>query len=317
MNNKGRSQGIAAALASALFLGSVPIFGKIAILSGLTPMTVIALRSGIAVLLMIFAMLFWLRRFVYIYPVGLIGCLLAGFINGLGSIFYYSALGRLDAGVGQMLYSLYPLFVAIWLLLDRQTITRLTAFRLGLSIPAVALLLMPHQQEIDYLGAFMMLVSAAFYALHVIINQRVLYEVPAPTVTFYTLLSMAATVGIAYMLFDHSIPTPQVAWWAVLAMALITFLSRFTLFLGIKNLGGMQTALLGLGEVLLTVLLSIVLLGERFSLQQWFGAALLAVSLLLVGFDKISPQKRIATGWLSWLNPPTLPATDFPWHSQP
>ena len=94
----------------------VPIFGKIAIHSGFTPLAVIALRTGIAAILMLAVMAIWKRHIFYIYPVGLVGCLLAGIINGLGSILYYTALSRLDASVGQMLYSFYPLFVALWLL---------------------------------------------------------------------------------------------------------------------------------------------------------------------------------------------------------
>ena len=53
---------------------------------------------------------------------------------------------------------------------------------------------------------------------------------------------------------------------------LITFMSRFTLFMGIKKLGGLQTALLGLSEVIVTVALSVVLLGDRLSPQQWIGS---------------------------------------------
>lgn len=317
MINQGHRQGIVAALSSAIFLGSIPFFGKVAILSGFTPLAVIALRSGIALLLMTGVMIFAMRKFFYIYPVGLVGCLLAGFVNGLGSILYYSALSRLNAGVGQMLYSFYPLFVALWLFLDRQTITRITAVRLLLSVPAVMLLMFRQQASVDQVGAVMMLASSALYALHLLINQKVLFDVPAPTVTFYTLLSMAATVEIAYLFFDATQPAPQVAWWAVLTMALITFLSRFTLFLGIKKLGGLQTALLGLSEVLLTVVLSIVFLGERLSPQQWAGGLLLAISLVLVGLDKIPPQKRVTTGLLSWINPPTMPVSDLPWRSQP
>jgi drug/metabolite transporter (DMT)-like permease len=259
----------------------------------------------------------WKRPFFYIYPVGLIGCVLAGTVNGLGSILYYTALSRLDAGLGQMLYSLYPLFVAFWLLLDRQTITRLTIFRLSLSLPAVILLLQNQKGAIDIPGALMMIAAAVLYALHLIINQRVLFEVPAPTVTLYTLLGMAATVGIAYALFDQTIPSAQVAWWPVLAMALITFGSRFTLFVGIKKLGGLQTALLGLSEIFLTVFLSVIFLHEKLSLLQWIGGGLLAFSLFLVGFDKIPHQKRTSTGWLSWLNPPTIPVNEYPWNSQP
>lgn len=312
-----KQQGITAALASALFLGVVPIFGKVAILSGFTPLAVIALRTGIAAILFMAFMAIWRRPFFYIYPVGLVGCLLAGFINGLGSVLYYTALGRINAGVGQLLYSLYPLFLALWLLLDRQSITPLTALRLVISIVAVGLLLQTQEGTIDILGAVMMVGSAALYALHLVINQRILFEVPAPTVTIYTLLGMAATVVLACLIGDRRPPADGVAWWAILSMALITFLSRFTLFLGIKRLGGLQTALLGLGEVLVTVVLSSLLLNEKLTPQQWLGATLLCVSLILVGLDRIPPQKRVATGWLSWLNPPSIPTTDAPWQSQP
>ena len=312
-----RRKGITAALSSALFLGIVPIFGKAAILSGFSPYAVIVIRTGIAALLMLTVMILWKRQFLYIYPVGLVGCLLAGLINGLGSVLYYSALSRLNAGIGHLLYSFYPLFVAFWLLLDRQSITRVTMIRLILSVPAMVLLLRASSGQIDLIGALMMLGSAVLYALHLLINQRILYEAPAPTVTLYTLLGMAGTVLLAYLLLDARLPAPGVAWWTVLCMALITFLSRFSLFTGIKHLGGLQTALLGLSEIFVTLLASAVFLGERLSLAQWLGALLLTVSLVLVGYDRVTQQKRYTTGWLSWLNPVKIPSADFNWPERP
>ncbi len=317
MGFEGRKKGIAAALSSAVFLGVVPIFGKLAFSFGFSPFAVIAIRTTIAALLMLLTMLIQMRAFFYIYPVGLIGCLLAGFVNGLGSILYYTALNRLDAGVGHMLYSFYPLFVALWLLLDRQSITRLTILRLAITIPAVFLLILPGGKPVDMPGALMMLGSAILYALHMLINQRILFDVPAQTVTLYTLLSMAVTVDIAFAIADRSLPALTIAWWPVLAMAAITFFSRLTLFLGIKHLGGLQTALLGLAELIVTVALAQVWLGEHLSLYQWIGAFLLILSLILVGFDKITPQKRNTAGLLAWLNPPQISPGDVPWHSQP
>jgi drug/metabolite transporter (DMT)-like permease len=216
-----------------------------------------------------------------------------------------------------MLYSFYPLFVAIWLLLDRQSITRLTILRLAITIPAVFLLILPGAKPVDLPGALMMLGSAILYALHMLSNQRILFEVPAQTVTLYTLLSMAVTVDIAFVIADRSLPAITITWWPVLAMAAITFFSRLTLFLGIKHLGGLQTALLGLAELIVTVALAQVWLGEHLSLYQWMGAFLLILSLILVGFDKITPQKRNTAGLLAWLNPPQISPGDVPWHSQP
>ena len=162
---------------------------------------------------------------------------MAGLVNGLGSILYYAALSRLDASIGQLLYSFYPLFVAFWLLTDRQPIGKLTLLRLIVSLPGVYLLLSTSGHSIDLIGAGMMLGAAALYALHLIINQRVLYEVPSPTVTFYTLLSMSVIVSIAYLVFDRTLPQAGTSWWPVLALAVVTFISRLTLFYGVKYLG--------------------------------------------------------------------------------
>jgi hypothetical protein len=70
MGSEGRKKGIYAALSSALFLGMVPIFGKIAINGGFSPFAVIAIRTSIAALLMVIVMFIKMRPFFYIYPVG-------------------------------------------------------------------------------------------------------------------------------------------------------------------------------------------------------------------------------------------------------
>jgi len=317
MNKNERNTGISAALASALFLGLTPIFGKQALIAGFSPLAVVTLRTAMAASLLLAVMAVFRRSFFYIYPVGLIGCVLAGFLNGLGSILYYTALNRLDASVAHLIYSFYPLFVALLQRMDSQSISRLTFFRLMLSVPGVYLLVSAGQQNVDWLGAGLMLASATLYALHLLVNQRVLYEVPAPTVTLYTLLSMTLTVSIAFAVFDRGLPPASTPWWPVLGMAAITFLSRITLFLGVKHLGGMQTALLGLGELLVTVFLAQVWLGERLSPMQWIGALLLFGSLFMIGFDQPVPHKRHSTGWLAWLNPPGIRPDDLPWNSNP
>ncbi len=173
------------------------------------------------------------------------------------------------------------------------------------------------QKSIDLVGAFFMLISAILYALHLLINQRILYEVPAPTVTLYTLLAMGFTVTTAFFFFDRSLPPTGVGWWPIVGMAFITVISRITLFLGVKHLGGLQTAILGLGELMVTVVLAVLWLGENLTPLQWCGAFLLILSMFLVGFDKYSPEKRYTSGWLSWLNPPRIETSDLPWQSPP
>ena len=308
------AKGINAALASAFFLGLSPIFGKLAINFGLPPLGVVGLRTLFATCLMLLVMFIFKRAFFYIYPAGLLGCLLAGGINGVGSLLYYGALGRIDASLGQIIFALYPLFMVLWLWLDQQDASRLTLFRLFLVLPALFLLISTSNQKVDILGVVMMIGASALYALHLPINQRVLYEMPTPTVTFYTLLAMSLIV-IPAMLFSRptSAPSPQ-AWEALIVLTLLTFFARLTLFTGVKHLGWLQTALLGLGELLITVLFAHLWLSERLNIYQWLGVAILIISLVLVKFEKPPKKRQAVGGWLSWLSPPGI-TQDIPWQS--
>ncbi len=289
-----------------------PVFGKLAITQGFTPFAVVALRTSFAAGIMLVVVVLFYRQFLYIFPVGLIGCVLAGAINGLGSLLYYLALERLDASVGQLLYSLYPFFVALWLILDHQPPTRLTLFRIALATIAVLLLTYTPNRSVDMVGVAMMIGAAVLYAMHLPINQRVLYEVPAPTVALYTLLAMSAVVVPVFLIFDRTLPSANIPWTPVICLTFVTLFSRIALFLGVKKIGGMQTALLGLAELLIAIILSNLFLGENLSATQRLGAAGLGISLILVMYEKPAPPVHSGkTGWLSWIRPPGLPKDMF------
>ena len=309
--HKGRITGIKAALASAFFMGLAPVFGKAAMGPGnFSPLAVVALRTGMAALLLFLIMAIFKRKFIFIYPAGLLGCALAGGINGLGSIFYYIGLSRLNASVAQMLYALYPFFVAIWLGLDHQPASRLTIIRIIIACMSAVLLTWAGAGTIDMIGVLFMLIAAALYAIHIPINQRVLFDVPAPTVTLYTLVSMSMVVIPAYLIFDRSFPAGNPPWVPVISLTAVTFFSRLLLFTGVKHIGGMQTALLGLGELLVAILFSHLLLKETLTIIQWIGMAGLGTSLLLVWFEKPIAHPVHPHGLLSFLQPPDFPA-DF------
>ena len=312
MTKKKRSQGIYAALSSAFLIGLAPVFGKAAMGPGqFSPYAVVALRTIMAAMLLVFLIAVFKRQYLYIYPAGLIGCLLAGGLNGTGSIFYYVGLNRLNASVAQMLYALYPFFVAFWLQLDGQPPSKLTIIRIIIAaFSAFLLTKVGANSTIDLIGVLFMLISAALYALHLPVNQRVLMDVPAPTVTVYTLLAMSAVVVPAYFIFDRTMPASNAPWLPVIGLTAVTFFSRLMLFLGVKNIGGMQTALLGLAELLVAITGSYLLLGETLTIWQWIGTAGLGASLLLVWFEKPAAHPLHTQGLLSWLQPPDFPA-DF------
>lgn len=304
-NLTGRTIGMAAALSSAFFLGVSPTLGKGAFSGGFLPVEVVGFRALGAALLLFVVILVGKRSLLQIYPMGLIGCLLAGWINALGALFYYSAITRIDTGLGAIIYSLYPGFVALFLLLDGSQPSRLSMVRLAVAIPAIVLITSTGDHRVDLIGVLLMLAASALYALHLPINQRVLYEVPALTVTFYTMLASSAVL-LPMLLFNSSFGHlhSELSWLALGGMTLAMFFSRITLFLGVKHLGGLQTSLIGLGEMLVTIFFALTLLREHLSLAQWFGALLMSGSILL-GVREPSIPTRLApgSGWLAWLQP--------------
>jgi drug/metabolite transporter (DMT)-like permease len=295
-----------------VFLGLTPVLGKIALILGVAPLAVVAWRTGLATLMLLVPIALLRRRYLYIFPAGLLGCALAGLLNGAGSILFYMALQRLEASVGQLLFSLYPFFVALWMIVDGQMPSRLTFARISLAVLGVLLLTTFQARPSDPVGIIMMLAAAALYALHLPINQRVLYEVPPPTVTLYTLMAMTAVVVPAFLLFGRGASVAPAAWYPILGLTLVTCLSRLSLFLGVKQIGGMQTAVLGLAEIVVTVVFSSLWLRETLSVVQWIGAATLISSLLLVRLEPPAPRRADMKGWFAWIRPPRLPR-GAPW----
>ncbi len=307
-----QAQGVAAALLSAVVLGLSPVFGKQAINAGASWLTVVTLRTVAAASLLWLAYLTLpgLRRYLYIYPFGLVGCLLAGLTNGLGSLMYYNGLGRMEAALAQLIYMMYPLLLALLARLDGYPISRFTLFRLTLALLAVYLLVGLGAVRADGWGVALMVGSSAMFALHLLINQRMLLDMPAPTVALYTLSAMAGTVLVAYIIGGvPALPPNPLAWQSIALLTFATLTSRLMLFTGVKRLGGVQATLLSLSELLVAVLGAHWLLGESLTPLQWLGAILLTTSVILIAREKGLGRPHQPKPWLQII---TARFTDAP-----
>jgi drug/metabolite transporter (DMT)-like permease len=129
------------------------------------------------------------------------------------------------------------------------------------------------------------------YAIQLVLSQRIMLDIPAPTMTLYAITAMAVVVTIAWLIAPDDLGLVSAAGWqAIGLMALVTALSRLTLFLGVKAMGSIQTALLGVSEVVVTIAIAAVFLGERLTWVQWVGAAVLLISIFMVRFEKGVPH---------------------------
>jgi drug/metabolite transporter (DMT)-like permease len=290
----GRGQGVLVTLLSTVCFGLAPIFGKLAYRAAVTPFTLTALRTAIAAaLLWTFYLVFWPQA-IPIRWQNLWGCVGMGVTNGVGSLLYYTGLVRLDASLVQLLWTFYPIWVFVFLSAAGHPISRLALLRLTLALLGVYLLTYAGARPTDWLGIMLILSASACYGWHLVLGQWTLADLDSRTVTLYTLSAMAAVVIIARLAAGMSwTPISPEGWTAILLLALIpTALARLLVFTGLRWLGGAQTSLLGVAELLVTLLLAYLLLDERLSLWQWIGGGLLVSSVLL-----ISRESSLEVSW--------------------
>ena len=139
-----------------------------------------------------------------------------------------------------------------------------------------------------------MVASAAIYGLFLVLGQWVLADVPSRTGALYILTTMAVVVGLARVLQGGSVePIVPTGWSAILALGLTTALSRLAMFSALRRVGGIETSFGGLLELLVSLILAFLLLGERLMLVQWVGGALLVSGMVLMARD---PGMQLAEG---------------------
>ena len=286
LNSKQRV-GILYTILASFFLGWAPILGKIAYSDNVNPYTLVAFRTVAAALLLWIAFLLFRRRDIVITWRSLLGCIGVGAVNGFGSILYYTSLARLDASLASLLNSLYPLWVVLFLFASGQQLTWLTLARVGLSMLGVYLLTRAEPGKLDWMGVVLMLASAATYGWHIVLGQWVLADISSRTAALYILTTMACVVGVARVVQARPLETIQVTGWAaILGLGLTTALSRLTMFSALERLGGVETSIAGPLELLVSLVLALLMLGERLTSIQWIGGALLMLSLWLMSRDR-------------------------------
>lgn len=274
-----RISGAYSGLLAAFLLGWAPVLGKFAYRVDADPITVASLRTLVAALFLwcVYA-LFWRRR-LRIGWRDLANCLLVGAINGIGSLFYYSGLNRLDASRAALLGATCPVWVVTFLSASGQTVSAATLFQLAASMVGAVLVTSPWKtgNPADFLGSMLMFASAAVNGWYIVMGQWVLADVPSQSGTLYIMTGMAATVMVARAVSGAPVqaPLPEVGWVAIVALGLTTALSRMAMFFSLERLGGVQTAILNLVELAVSLTLAFLILGDRLLWHQWLGAVLL------------------------------------------
>lgn len=283
--------GIVFILAAMLGLSLAPTFIKWGIAADDGPIPLLAMRLLIGAGVLWVVVLAYQPGLARIDRRGLRACAIVAVTNSVSLSCFYLALDYISASLATVIFALHPLVVLLILATLGEPLTRRKLVRLALALVGIVLLL-GINGTVQWAGVALAGGTAVFYAAYLVLIQEQLGSYPAPQTTLYVISMMAGILGVVFLIQLLS-GTAELAfsgtgWITILFTGLVsTAFARFALFAGIQRVGGGQAALLGPIETMLVVFWAVILLGERLSLTQSLGGALILISAALA-----APRRR-------------------------
>jgi drug/metabolite transporter (DMT)-like permease len=279
---------------SAVAFGTLGIFGKLAQRAGMTLPTLLALRFGLAavVLAVVLAIRGELRMPAprRAAAVAFMGLLYAG-----QAICYFGSLRSVPVAITAILLYTYPSIVVVLARLifgERLTTLRITA--LLVSSAGVLLVIDPFGVgALDLVGVLLGIGAALTYSTYILSGSVLLRDV-SPLVATAGIAGVAglvlAVIGAAtgqLSGFDAS------GWLVVVAIVLLPTVVAATAFLsGLRMVGPAVASMVSTIEPASTAFLAVLVLGETLAPLRWFGGAVTLVAAALAGATARGNRQR-------------------------
>ena len=269
-------------LLASVVLSTSPVVARGVMRSGMDPALLLMLRFWLATALLGALLALRAPALLRIDRYGLEKCMKAGLLAGLDTLAFFYALQRLDASLAVMLSSFYPLLVLLWLRLRGERFTLLDAIRLAMGIVGV-FFLTGLGQTAEWIGMALIGFSMLTYSLFIVVLPTLQPAIDTTTSAFYVISSQTVYFTLFWLVQGaHWQPPTTTGWLAVVWLAVFgVVLHRLLLFAGIARIGSAETALLAPVDILLTIIWSIIFLGERVLALQWLGGSLILLSAML------------------------------------
>jgi drug/metabolite transporter (DMT)-like permease len=272
---RSEAKGLGLVAFSTLAYGLMPIFAKVAYAAGVRALALLAWRFVVAALLLAVLSHGWrapLRERLRLWALG--------GIYVFNAVFYFFALETIPASVTSLVLYTYPMMVAVLAaLLGLERLTARTALFALSAFTGCALTVSGAAggEPLPLAGIGWALGAALAYASYLVLNARFAADVPARLLALH--LAQAAAVACTALALGRgglSLPAVPRAWLSVLGIAVVsTVVATIAFLAGMAHIGAVRASILGSLEVLVTLSLAAALLGERLSLRQWLGAALI------------------------------------------
>ena len=287
MNSKAKGY-LLGAIAAATY-GMNPLFALPLYETGMDPDSVLFFRYLFAIPLL--GVMLKARGRTFRLKRGEVPPLLAmGLLVAVSSLTLFQSYNFMDAGIASTLLFVYPIMVAlIMAFVFKEKLTLQTVLCSALALGGIGLLYKTADgSTLSLTGTALVMVSALSYAVYIVgINQSSLKHVATLKVTFYVLL-FGVTLFLGRILYggDLILPEKWYLWGNLIALAVFPTAISFLCTTGaIQYIGSTPTAILGALEPVTAILFGITVFGERLTLRESLGLALIitAVTSVIAG----------------------------------
>jgi len=292
--------GVVLVAVSAVGFGTLGIFGKLATRAGVTLPTLLALRFGLAAVLL-FAVVAARGRLRVPAPRRAAAVTLMGVLYVGQATCFFASLRTVPAAVTSILLYTYPVIVT---LLSRLLFHEsLTPVRVGALIAAsvgVLLVVDPFEtRALDPTGVLLALGSAVVYSAYILCGSVLLRDIsPLPATAGIT-----AVAGIVFAIAGAG--TGQLTavspsgWLVVAGIVVVPTVIAATAFLaGLRRVGPAVASTISTLEPVSTAALAALVLGETLAPFRWIGGAvtLLAAVALARATARGAAANQLAPG---------------------
>ncbi|MDL2290056.1 DMT family transporter [Paludibacteraceae bacterium OttesenSCG-928-F17] len=216
----------------------------------------------------------------------LLSLMLLGLMFALSSTCLFLGYDYLSAGVASTILFMYPVFVAlIMAVFFREKLSWTTGVAIILATGGVGMLSMKEDSfEINVPGLIIVLLSALFYALYIVlVNQSKVKKMSGAKITFYSMFFCSMFFLIKSLAGGNSLAIPSLSSAGLITLFafVTTTISCITLVYAIQYIGSTPTSILGALEPVVAVCVSVVLFHEAFTTNLLLGIVLIIVAVIL------------------------------------
>jgi len=249
--------------------------------------TFVFLRFFFALLIM-FAVVLFTKKFTFYFNKRLI--LFLGFINGIAYLLQYIGMTYTSASKSSLLVNLTVVWVALlspMLLKEKLGRKKLTGVILSLlGIVFVTTNLDFQSFGIgNIMGDFIVIAAGMIWALFILYNKPLVNETNnlAMSLTWLLFFTIIPLIPVVPFSANNFLTLPWEAWSAIVYTAIFCWNIPYYIWSkGLKKISPVTSSVILLNEIIVSVLISTIFLGESLTVVSGIGAVFIIIAIILV-----------------------------------